>query len=356
MAIKTGIQWCDHTFNGWRGCVECSCGCAHCYARILSYRNPRLLGKWGKEGVGTRIVAAESYWREPLKWNRQARAAGVCRRVFSASLSDVFEEWEGPMHDIKGRQLFVSDEYAGFWVPDGCLDGLPPKYQAELWGKKTRPVRMQDARHRLLGMIAGTKGLDYLLLTKRPHIAKRYLGKKTNMWRAASHLAHAMYGPEGSIGDGLCEWPPSNVWLGVSVENRKDGLPRIDVLRTIKVPIRFLSIEPLLEDLGELDLTGIHWVIVGGESGSKARPFDLAWARKIRDQCREQGVACFIKQLGYRPFTREPARDSRIGVYAPTMSGKRDGSDDTYGLCLHDSHGGDWSEWPEDLRVRQLPR
>jgi protein gp37 len=91
---------------------------------------------------------------------------------------------------------------------------------------------------------------------------------------------------------------PSNVWLGVSVENRKYGLPRIDELREIDAAIRFLSVEPLLEDLGEIDLVGIHWVIVGGESGPKARPMKPEWVAGIKEQCEDAGVAFFFKQWG----------------------------------------------------------
>lgn len=89
-----------------------------------------------------------------------------------------------------------------------------------------------------------------------------------------------------------------HVWWGVSVEDRKYGLPRIDALREAPAAVRFLSIEPLLEDLGKLDLTGIHWVIVGGESGAGARPLDPAWVRDIRDQCDDAGVKFFFKQWG----------------------------------------------------------
>ena len=88
------------------------------------------------------------------------------------------------------------------------------------------------------------------------------------------------------------------VWLGVSVEDRKYGVPRIAELRETPAAIRFLSIEPLLEDVGDLDLTGIHWVIVGGESGPRARPMKPAWVRAIRRQCREQSVPFFFKQWG----------------------------------------------------------
>jgi protein gp37 len=89
-----------------------------------------------------------------------------------------------------------------------------------------------------------------------------------------------------------------NVWFGVSVEDKRYGIPRIDSLRRTPASVRFLSIEPLLEDLGELDLSGIDWVIVGGESGHRARPMREEWVLSIRDQCLEQGVPFFFKQWG----------------------------------------------------------
>lgn len=91
---------------------------------------------------------------------------------------------------------------------------------------------------------------------------------------------------------------PKNVWLGVSVEDRQYGVPRIDHLRAVAAQIRFLSIEPLLEDVGTLDLRGIHWVIVGGESGAHARPMSPEWVRRIQAQCEAAGSAFFFKQWG----------------------------------------------------------
>lgn len=91
---------------------------------------------------------------------------------------------------------------------------------------------------------------------------------------------------------------PKNAWMGVSVENKKHGVPRINHLRKVSAHIRFLSVEPLLEDVGALDLTDIHWVIVGGESGPKARPMKQDWAEAVRIQCEQQHVAFFFKQWG----------------------------------------------------------
>jgi len=89
-----------------------------------------------------------------------------------------------------------------------------------------------------------------------------------------------------------------HIWWGVSVENKKHGLPRIRHLQAAPARMRFLSVEPLLEDLGQLHLDGIDWVIVGGESGPRARPLEASWVRSIRKQCEAAGVPFFFKQWG----------------------------------------------------------
>jgi protein gp37 len=116
---------------------------------------------------------------------------------------------------------------------------------------------------------------QYQVLTKRSSRLRDLLGTKLQFAAALRHI-----------------------WWGVSVENRKHGLPRIDHLRDSAAAIRFLSIEPLLEDLGRFDLTGIDWVIVGGESGAGARPIAREWVVSIRDQCAHAGVPFFFKQWG----------------------------------------------------------
>ncbi len=89
-----------------------------------------------------------------------------------------------------------------------------------------------------------------------------------------------------------------HIWWGVSVENKRDGLPRIKHLQSAPARVRFLSVEPLLEDVGQLNLKGIAWVIVGGESGPRSRPIEASWVRSIKDQCEDAGVAFFFKQWG----------------------------------------------------------
>ena len=114
---------------------------------------------------------------------------------------------------------------------------------------------------------------------------------------------------------------PENIWMGVSVESAAH-LFRVDFLTSTPAQVRFLSCEPLLGPLDGLDLTGIHWVIAGGESGVKARPMDLEWARQIRDQCVEADVAFFLKQLGGRRGKRggeEAALDGRTWTEQPRL-------------------------------------
>jgi protein gp37 len=124
---------------------------------------------------------------------------------------------------------------------------------------------------RVFATIAATPQHKYQVLTKRPIRMEMYFRNRI---------------------------VPNNAWLGTSVEDRKYGVPRISILQEIHAAIRFLSIEPLLEDVGELDLRGISWVIVGGESGPKARPMRPEWARAIRDQCENSDVPFFFKQWG----------------------------------------------------------
>lgn len=172
---------------------------------------------------------------------------------------------------------------------------------------------LNEPRQVLYALIEGTPWLDWLLLTKRPDNFNRYLPAA---WR---------------------DNPAPNVWLGTTVGVNK-SLWRIDALKGAPAVIHFLSIEPLLENLPTLGehLDGIDWAIFGGESGRKARPCDLDWIRYGMEQCVPSGTARFVKQLGARPKVT-------MGDGAPFFLGLKDG------------HGGDWSEWPEDLKVREFP-
>jgi len=285
MGQVTEISWCDHTFNPVWGCTKVSAGCAHCYAETLAKR-------YGKDvwGPGERRTFADKHWNEPLKWARDAEKAGERRRVFCGSMCDVFEEH--------------------------------PTTEAQL--------------PRLMALIAATShALDWLLLTKRPERASAWLREwlaTTPRWRVG----------QAGLGAAQPFW-----WLGTSVEDQSTLVARAPRLFGAPAAVRFLSYEPAL---GPIDLGAapayVDWVIVGGESGPGARPFDIAWARSVAEQCRTAGVACFVKQLGARP---EGISD---GIsYRGSETKKPDG----FYRYLNDRKGGDWSEWPEDLRVREFP-
>ena len=124
---------------------------------------------------------------------------------------------------------------------------------------------------RIMEAIQKTPRHTYQILTKRPEIMRQYYAQRE---------------------------VPDNAWLGVTVENKRHGVPRIDILRDIQARIRFLSVEPLLEDLGEVNLTDMHWVIVGGESGAKARPMKPEWVDNVKRQCDQTSVPFFFKQWG----------------------------------------------------------
>jgi protein gp37 len=164
-------------------------------------------------------------------------------------------------------------------VPEKLLDPLIWARSRTVFVNSMSDLFQEDVPQSFIGSVLGVMRLAdwhiYQLLTKRADRMRKVLSSRQH---DVSSLGH--------------------VWLGVSVEDRKFGLPRIDELRQTPAAVRFLSIEPLLEDLGELDLTGIDWVIVGGESGPGARPIKKAWVRSIRAQCRSARVPFFFKQWG----------------------------------------------------------
>lgn len=312
MGEVTGIEWTHHTFNPWIGCTRVSPGCDNCYADRGSARLGAQHGL--KLWEGDRYFTGAAYWRQPERWQRAALEAGQRRRVFCASFADVFDQ-----------------------LP------MPSPYRN----------RMYAARAELFRTIEGTPGLDWLLLTKRPEVVRAMV-------------------PE----DWLTRWP-ANAWMGTTVESQELADKRIPELLNIPAPVRFVSYEPAIEgvdltripttmavardadDVGVVEgatvnaLTGdvrshrgrtqvgprLHWVIVGGESGPRARPFDLVWARLMREACRDAGVAFFMKQLG------------SVAVDGAHMRGARKSL-----LELKHKKGGDPAEWPEALRVREFPK
>ncbi len=160
-------------------------------------------------------------------------------------------------------------------VPSRLNDPLKRKKPTVYFVNSMSDIFHEDMPHeyldKILGVIRNTPQHTYQILTKRADRMYNYLSKKDI---------------------------PKNIWLGVTVENVKDGLPRIEKLRNLNATVLFLSVEPLLEDLGEINLTNIDWVIVGGESGNRARPMDEKWVLNIKQQCEINDIAFFFKQWG----------------------------------------------------------
>lgn len=341
---EKGIQWTDFTSNPIKyrdeagksvwACVKVSDGCKNCYAETLAKR----YGRGGPFSLPqTKKVTAYFDAKEAKSLLKSTKITG--KRVFIGDMTDIF----------------------GDWVLDEILD-------------------------KLFAVFALRPDVTFQILTKRPE----RLAKYTTTPFVSNRILEAMHvvDPER----GVWSWPGwddamRNVWFGTSVENQKAANERIPWLLKCPATVRFLSAEPLLEPISLntplkifthkgppccIDREGyhqlgdglkpkfrearnlqIHWVIVGGESGPRARPCDLEWIRSIIEQCKQADVACFVKQLGADAYTDTTC----------TCGHNSDGSWKGPAACfacagrlpLKDSHGGDMSEWPEDIRIRQFP-
>jgi len=195
------------------------------------------------------------------------------------------DKLDDPLHWKKPRRIFVNS------MSDFFHEGVSDEYII-----RVANVMMEANWH------------TYQVLTKRSERMRDMVNSKLSFAAQAPHI-----------------------WWGVSAEDKKFGLPRIAHLQEAGVAVRFVSAEPLLEDLDSINLTGINWLIIGGESGHGARPFHLDWAWNLIRECNRQKVACFMKQVGRQPWD----------------SGQH--------LKLADAKGGDPTEWPVDLRVREFP-
>src|ERR1700677_381502 len=303
--MATGISWTEETWNPTTGCDKVSPGCGlprfdgddtgGCYALAMAKRLKAMgQAKYQKDGdprtsgPGFGLTVHPDALTLPLRWRKP-------RRIFVNSMSDL------------GHAR------------------VPAEFQAQVWA-----VMAMAQQH------------TFQVLTKRPERLRRLLQDACRCgeghapgvhFRSAMDWAGTPHSPvyvPGVVGGDVYhhrQWPPPNVWVGTSIE-LDEYCRRADDLRATPVAVRFLSLEPLLGPLPSLDLTGIDWAIIGGESGPGARPMDLEWAADLIGRCRDAGTAVFVKQMG--------------SCWARERGGQ--------------SHGADWSLWPEEFRIREMPR
>ena len=338
----SSIEWTDKTWNPTRGCRRISPGCERCYAETMAARfcgagqpfdGLLQLGKQGPRWNGEGRFVPDKL-DEPLHWRKPAR-------VFVNSMSDLFFE------------EFSDEQIAS-----------------------------------VFGVMAACPHHTFQVLTKRPERVVRWFewverqAREVNAGRGMSTSAFCLaHSQRGAADPRLTQnldyifarpWPLPNVWIGVSVEDQRRADERLPLLLRIPAAVRFVSYEPAL---GPVDFKswlrkpwrcdgcgvpagglpprkcaycglveavehappepGIDWLIVGGESGPGARPFEMEWARSLVRLGREAQVPVFVKQMGARPWDRDAA--GRLVV------------------DIKNKKGGDMSEWPEELRVREFP-
>lgn len=240
MAENSKIEWTDHTFNPWWGCTKVSQGCKHCYAETFASNRTQWKNLWGPSGERRRT--SEANWRKPLKWNREAQEAGVRRRVFCASMADVFES-------------------------------LP---ELDQW------------RADLFDLISETPHLDWLLLTKRPENVKPMLVQAGRGFQPLPPWV----------------WIGTSVEDQMTADERIPHLLEIPATVRFLSVEPLLGPVDLVQYMGMFWLgmgeerRGVDWVIAGGESGPGARPMEEKWVRSLRKQCKAFQVPFFFKQWG----------------------------------------------------------
>lgn len=348
MGDKTGISWTDATWNPLRGCSKVSAGCKNCYAETMAarfsgpgmpYEGTIRDGRWN----GSIRLVPEKL-SDPLRWKRP-------RRIFVSSVSDMF-------HDG------VPFEYvaAVFGVMAAC-----PQHTFQVLTK--RPARAVEFFAWCAEKVALDANDESFYTVVMQQTARLLPESESQRWE--NRIYEGGFANRDDIGDE--EWPLPNVHLGVSVEDQATADERIPILLQCPAAVRWVSYEPALAAVDFTRITvvksdvqfqpGVYlnaltghvagpddvidradWIVVGGESGPNARPFDVAWARSTVAQCKAAGVACFVKQMGANVELSPDEMERMTGHRTMTHRWK-----------LNDKAGADPSEWPEDLRVQEFP-
>lgn len=324
------IEWTGKTWNPLAGCSKISSGCKNCYAIRMAHRlaanplTPQYQGltviEGGKPNWSGEVRIDEEKLTEPLRWKKP-------QRVFVNSMSDLFhesvpDEWIDrifavmalcPQHTF---QVLTkrAERMAEYWAETWEVPAQPPQDFHGIPIPATR-ARTEDRWERINYQI------DEVAVDQDIENHDRF-------WT-----------PEGKL-IGRPPWPRKpfhHIHLGVSVENQQAANERREDLREVAKQgwLTWVSYEPALEIVDWSGWEFIRWMVIGGESGPGARPFNVAWARRTIRECRMAGVACFVKQLGTKPCG--------FGRYEVS-------------LPLANKKGGDMAEWPEDLRVREYPK
>ena len=350
MATGTGIEWTEATWNPVTGCARVSAGCDNCYAVKQTHRLERMgqrakyggltvLNRKGDRHFSGGIRCHPNTLEIPLRWKKP-------RRIFVNSMSDLFHK-AVPFD-------FIDKVFA--------VMALCPQHTFQVLTK--RPERM--AEYLNLHLRSPKLGCAIRDLVGR---------SKLSVWDdGITEAAIDRY----EAAEGILP----NVWLGTSVENQATADERIPHLLKCPAAVRFVSYEPALgpvdfakyafdrrseirrlisgpmacntEQADSMVSNAIDWIIVGGESGAGARPLDVSWARSVIAQCRAAGVACFVKQLGSIPTWDGcglVANNPKCKTYKDLYHDR-----ECFVLAVKDKKGGDMTEWPEDLRVREFPK
>jgi len=355
MSIKTKIQWCDSTVNPVMGCDGCELWPTFSQLRKAVLRH---LEEETNEPVDDRrretvlrIIRESGDLPTDLYHRRRELASDIlmvtldetstreARESLARAIADPFRCYAGILHTRHG----YDDEKPGKITNPGYAEKFEnPKLfpgrmaEAARWRDLSGAYRAAkpwlDGLPRLIFVsdmgdaLSGDVPFEYLQDEIIANVMSLNGRRHIWLWLTKRPLRMAEFG-EWLKGRGVA-WPDNLVAMTSVTSAKTTG--RIDQLRQVQCRHRGLSIEPLCERV-DLGLDGIDWAIVGGESGGGAFPFELEWARCLRDQCLDQSIAFFVKQLGARPIE----------------NGQQ--------LPLLDAHGGDWSEWPEDLQLRELP-
>lgn len=324
--VTPGASW-----NTTRGCDKISPGCKHCYAETFAERWRGIPGHPYELGFDPRLVPSKL--GDPLGWKRG-------RKIFVDSMSDLFHK------DFPNEYIA-----AVFGVMAAC-----PQHTFIMLTK--RAERLPDWFDWIAGegrFLQGEIGEVPPSGSPVPSACAMFVGQQFQK------PSDEVLGADGWRSAMKAPWPLPNLWLGVSVEDR-ERLSRIDELRKVPAAVRVVSFEPLLEDLGPVDLSGIGWGIMGNESGPKCRPGLVPAIQNLLQQHLEQGVPPFVKQVGGNVIDRNDVgfdgaspEEWPTPVRVEASANRDDHQGALVRIRLKNRKGSEPSEWPEQLRVQQWP-